>query len=249
MRKKNIFASKAVTAGLVVAAIAAFGISGVTGARAALTYFSENYTSQAQMYDIGVSLMEKSGDAKEFTNVAHRDYTGEATWDEGSVTLLEGLDKTIVPGRTYNEALAVQNTGSIDQYVRVTIRKYWIDDKGNKTQELDPSMIELHLLDANGWTIDKDASTKERTVLYYNDLLEDGEMTTPLSDTIRIDGSVATKVTETTVKEGNYTTITTTYDYDDYGFVLEAKAEAIQSHNADQAAISAWGENKGNFSE
>ena len=195
MKKKNIFASKAVTAGLVVAAIAALGLSGVTGARAALTYFSDNYTSQAQMFDIGVSLMEKSGDADEYTNVAHRDYTGDGTWDEESTTLLEGLDENLVPGKTYNEVLAVQNTGSIDQYVRVTIRKYWVDPDGEKTQELDPSLIDLHLLESNGWIIDEDASTSERTVLYYNDLLEDGETTAPLSDTLTINGDIATKVT------------------------------------------------------
>ncbi|MBE6010374.1 MAG: hypothetical protein E7236_06935 [Lachnospiraceae bacterium] len=249
MKKKNIFASKAMTTGLAIAAVAALGLSGVTGARAALTYVSNNYTSQAQMFDIGVTLMEKSGEATKYIEVAKRDYEGNGAWDEESSKLLEGLDETVVPGKTYNEALAVYNSGHINEYVRVTIKKYWVDKDGNKTQELDPSMIDLHLTENSGWTVDEDASTKERTVLYYNDLLETGDTTAPLSDTISIDGNIATKVTEEPVKAGDYTTITSTYDYDGYGFVLEAKAEAIQSHNADQAAISAWGENKGNFSE
>ena len=248
MKKKNIFASKAMTAGLAIAAVAALGLSGVTGARAALTYFSDTYTSQAQLHHIGVTLLEKSGDADTYTKVAYRDYEGEGAWDEDEATLLENLDETVVPGKTYNEALAVQNSGSINQYVRVIVKKYWIDDQGEKTQELDPSLIDLHFTE-NGWMIDEDASTDERTILYYNDLLESGDTTTPLCDTIMINGSIATKVTEETIRSGDYTTIKTTYDYDGYGFVLEARAEAIQSHNADQAAISAWGENKGNYSE
>lgn len=260
MKRKNRFASKAVTAGLVVAAVAALGLSGVTGARAALTYFSDTYTSQAQMYDIGISLMEKSGNETKYTRVGNRDYTGEGTWDEKATKLLENLDETIVPGVTYNEAIAVENSGTIDEYVRVIIRKYWIkpedpdhleDTKWVKTQKLDPGLIQLHFTDETDekWMIDQNSSTKERTILYYNDLLETGEMTTPLCDTLTIDGQIATKVTETTTTEGGYTTITTTYDYDGYRFVLEARAEAIQDHNANDAAISAWGLNYANFTD
>ena len=39
-------------------AIGCLGFSAVGSTRAALTYYSETYTSRVQMYDIGVTLLE-----------------------------------------------------------------------------------------------------------------------------------------------------------------------------------------------
>ena len=44
--------------------------------------------------------------------------------------MLEGMlaeEEELVVGKKYNEELSVKNTGDIDQYVRVSIYKYWID--------------------------------------------------------------------------------------------------------------------------
>ena len=56
-----------------------------------------------------------------------------------------------------------------------------------------------------------------------------------------IDDVIARKVTEKTEKNGNQTTITTTYDYDGVHFQVEAQVDAVQEHNAEDAAWSAWG--------
>ena len=51
----------------------------------------------------------------------------------------------LVPGKAYPEALSVKNSGTIDQYVRVMVYRYWVDKEGNKTTELSPELIDLNL--------------------------------------------------------------------------------------------------------
>lgn len=89
--------------------------------------------------------------------------------------------------------------------------------------------------------VDEDASTTERTILYYTNILPAGSSTLALSDTLTIDGSIATKVKQDVTEKDGYQTITTTYAYDGYNFQIEAEADAVQTHNAQDAIKSAWG--------
>lgn len=82
--------------------------------------------------------------------------------------------------KAYDEALTVQNSGSIDTFVRVILTKSWTDADGNKNTRLSPDLIDLNLLTDNGWVIDESATTRERTVLYYTRLLPAGERTPQL---------------------------------------------------------------------
>lgn len=41
-------------------------------------------------------------------------------------------------GKAYDEALTVQNSGSIDTFVRVILTKSWTDADGNKNTRLSP---------------------------------------------------------------------------------------------------------------
>ena len=205
--------------------------------RAALTYYSENYGAEVTVSNIGVSLLENG------ETVSRRDYDSKCEWNETIGTLLADLqEETIVPGKEYDEALAVSNSGSIDSYVRVILNKSWTDSEGSTDPNLSPELIDLNLLTDNGWIIDEDASTAERTILYYTNILPAGETTPALSDTVRIDPAVADKVTEeVTTDENGYKTITFTYAYDGYTFELEAEVNAVQTHNAQDAIKSAWG--------
>ena len=111
-----------------------------------------------------------------------------------------------------------------------------------KDTTLSPDLIDLNLTEGSGWVMDEAASTAERTVLYYTRALAPGESTPALSDTLRIDPAVMTKVTETVTEDENgYKTIETSYDYDGYQFRIEAEADAVQTHNAEDAIKSAWG--------
>ena len=244
---KKIIASPLVTVGAFVIAAGLLLFSSIGGARAALTYFSDNYQAQVRLYDIGVTLVE-NGEA-----VSWRDYnsqTADGTWNENTGVLLanmlpEGEDFKL--GKVYPEVLSVTNSGTINEYVRVTVLRYWEDSSGVKDQTLSPDKIHLHFLSGNGWIEDTEAATPERNVFYWTSLLNAGDSTADLTDTISVDAALAKKVTqETTTKTiGNktYTDIKTTYDYNGYRFVVEAKVDAVQEHNAQAAIWSAWGRN------
>lgn len=235
MKRKKKRSFPKVTVLLLAASAVLLVGSGVGSARAALTYYSENYSVQMNMQSIGVSLVEND------QVVSSRDYADADKWEgttEGSLlTNLLGKDETFTPGKKYNEAISVTNSGNIDTFVRVIITKSWQDADGNKNTTLDPQLIELNYLTGNGWVIAEDQSTPERTVLYYTKALPTGESTPALSDTLRINESIASDVNKT-VKDN---TITYTYKYDGYTFHLDAEVDAVQTHNAQDAIKSAWG--------
>lgn len=255
MNKKSKFRSQMTTGILLVAAVLLLMGSVAGGSQAALTYFSETYKARILIYDIGVTLVENEKD------ISWRDYTGaDDKWDEHTGVLLEYMLETeeekeareaarakdekvtepeLILGKAYKEELTVRNSGNIDQYVRVMVYRYWNDEDGNKLTDVSPSLIKLNFLTDNGWIIDEEASTQERTVLYYTKMLKVGETAPLFTDTISIDPSVAKKVTQITSVDGNV--ITTTYDYDGLEFVLEAEVDAVQTHNVKDAIKSAWG--------
>lgn len=234
---KKLLSKPFVTVTAFVLAAGLLLFSGIGGAQAALTYFSETYSGQVQTYDIGVALKENG------ETVSWRNYTGDGGWDETAGALLTKMTaegESVKPGQKYEEVLTVENTGTINQYVRVSIYKYWQDAQGNKVTSVSPELIDLHLT-GDGWLLDESSSTPERTVLYYREVLPVGATTAPFADSLTIDPAIATKVTQTTSTSGGYTTITTTYDYDGLQFCLEASVDAVQEHNAGDAILSAWG--------
>ena len=235
MKRKKKRSFPKVTVLLLAASAVLLVGSGVGSARAALTYYSENYSVQMNMQSIGVSLVEND------QVVSSRDYADADKWEgttEGSLlSNLLGEDEKFTPGKKYDEAISVTNSGNIDTFVRVIITKSWQDAHGGKNTSLDPQLIELNYLTDNGWVVAEDQSTTERTVLYYTKALPVGESTPALSDTIRINESIASEVNKT-VKDN---TITYTYKYDGYTFHLDAEVDAVQTHNAKDAIKSAWG--------
>lgn len=212
--------------------------STVGSTRAALTYYSENYEMRIEVPSIGVSLVE-NGDV-----VGSRNYVGNQWQESGGellANMLPGENEKLVPGRKYDEALRVRNSGTIDSYVRVILYKNWTKDGETVADtELSPDLIDLNLT-GNGWIVDEDASTAERTVLYYTSILPSGQDTSPFSDWLRIDSSIGDKVTETRTTADGWTTVTTTFAYDGYRFNIKAEADAVQTHNAVEAIRSAWG--------
>lgn len=239
-KKKKSFPKKPA---LVLTAAALLLVGSTVGStRAALTYYSENYSAQMNMQSIGVSLLEND------KVVSSRDYVSNNEWKGTSqgtlLTDLLGKDETFTPGKKYNEAISVKNSGTIDTFVRVIITKSWQDEEGKKNTTLSPDLIELNFLTDNGWEIAKDQSEqseqyKERTVLYYTKALEAGKPTPALSDTLRINPSIASDVEQNVSKDGK--TITYTYKYNGYTFHIDAEVDAVQTHNAKDAIKSAWG--------
>jgi len=256
-----------------VTSIALFAVAAVLlitsvigGSRAVLQIESDNYRAEIELYDIGVTLNENG------TAVSSRDYdqSGNSSGDESYWTKTQGKlvdEKNLIDynskkpaegfkvGQKYQELLTVTNSGAnnenhIDSFVRVKVYKYWVytDEKGNasKHPELDASLINLHFVEGNGWTIDKKASNEERTVLYYGSVLPAGKTTSPFADYLVIDPAIQYmgKKTDTSVKtvdNKKITEYTATYDFDGMSFVIEAEVDAVQTHNAQKAVNSAWG--------
>ena len=159
-QKKRIKAvSPVVTVVLFALAVVMLLGGSIGGTRAALTYYSENYEMHIEVPSIGVSLVENDA------VVCSRNYVGNE-WKESKGELLEqmlpGEDEKLVPGKKYVEALKVRNSGTIDSYVRVILYKNWTKDGEKADTELSPDLIELNLT-GNGWIVDEDASTAERT--------------------------------------------------------------------------------------
>lgn len=221
---------------LIVLALVLLGGSIMGSARAALTYYSEDYVAQMDVKSIGVSLVENG------TVVSWRDYLHkDDAWTQKTGELLTNMltkDEKLILNKKYKEELSVTNSGTIDEYIRVTVNRYWVDcDKdgnaiGKKRTDMDPAYIELNFLEGSGWIIDSSASTPERTVLYYTKPLSSGATSALFADTLAIDSSIMNSVAQ----DG-----TQSYFYQDVQFIIDAEVDAVQTHNAEDAIKSAWG--------
>lgn len=257
--KKRDVRSGYLTIALFILAAALLIFSTAGSSRAALTYFSETYGAEVSMLDIGVSLVENG------KTVSSRDYDTERLGDnwlgnpEGVLlsTMLGTPAGKLTLDQPYEERLTVLNSGTIDEYVRVSIYRYWVDANGNKLTNLSPSLIDLNILsdNGNGWTRDWGSETTERTVLYYQNVLPGGATSPDFADTLTIRQSndmelgmrAKVSTTETVDPATGRLIITTTYDYDGVEFVLRVDVDAVQTHNSAAAIQSAWGINMADF--
>lgn len=248
---KNLKKNNALLVAVLVLASCLMIFSGVQTSRAALTLYSGVYVEQIELSQIGVTLMENGED------VAHRDFIGtddaehskksaDQLWDTDNpgvlFTNLLGESEEFKIGKTYDEEIACRNSGAIDEYVRIVLRRYWTDEDGKKLVEQDPTLIKLNPVNDDVWYFNEDESTDEMLVFYYRSLLPAGMMTEPVIDKLSLDEALTYMVTETTyVDEEGFTVIETAFDFDGDRFVLEAEVDAVQNHNADEAMCSAWG--------
>ena len=108
-RIRKLITSPAGTLGAFALAAGLLASSSIGGARAALTYYSETYTSRVQMYDIGVTLLENGQE------VSWRNYDSKrdnGSWQEEKGALLEDMvpeGDSLRIGVWYPEELKVQN--------------------------------------------------------------------------------------------------------------------------------------------
>ncbi len=261
MKKKKKNRSRGVyTTGILFAVAVLLLIGSVAGSsQAALTYYSENYSAQLQTFDIGVTLVENGRD------VSWRNYTQrDDKWYEDGVGLLtdmlyagpNGEQEALQLETYYPEVLCVKNSGNIDEYVRVLIYRYWVDEEERddglpvpiedrkKRTDISPGFIKLSpwngtetgqsgTLSYNGWVLDEAASTNERIVLYYTGVVGTGKTTPPFMDALAISKDVESEF-RISGSDGKYT-------YQNEEFVLEVEADAVQTHNGADAIKSAWG--------
>lgn len=226
--------------------------SAIGSTRAALSDSTE-YFADIDVPWIGVSLYENG------QMISSWEGKGEAKNGELLKNMLSEEEKLVL-NKKYDEKLTVKNSGTIDEFVRVRIYKYWMkDDK--KITTLSPDLIDLHLVnvgkpgDGTPWVIREpegksSEDISECTELYYTGILkpEEGKAkitdnpdrpteTEPFADTLRIDEQIATDVRI----EQNGNIISTIYKYDGVEFHVDVEVDAVQTHNAKDAIKSAWG--------
>ena len=235
--------------------------------RAALRYKSASYGARIQQCCIGVSLMEQCQNDTTTRVAASRDHDHDSKkrnlgdkWlgNEMGVLLgsvednkeensrFLGTDPAVYAGKEYPETICVKNSGEIDEYVRLTIYRYWLNPKGQKVfgsgAGPSPKLIKLNWVNSDVWLHDEKASTEEREVFYYKNLLKKDAVSDPICDKLTIDSEIERWVTQTKTDNGKGgTKIVTSYDYDGWKFCLEAQVDAVQNHNIVDAAKSAWG--------
>ncbi len=232
-------AKKKLTYLMLASAVLLLLSSAVGSTRAALTYYSENYVAKITVSQIGVSLLE-NGEI-----VSSRDYNknewkvntnkGAGSTSGELLSNMLGQEEKLALNKKYDEKLTVKNSGSIDEYVRVRIYRYWMKN-GQKVTTLSPDMIDLNLVNTDQW-IKNPNNTAECVELFYKGILPTGKETKPFADTIRIDGKLASEA----AIETNGDTIKTVYKYDGVEFHVDVEVDAVQTHNAQDEMKSAWG--------
>ena len=241
-KRKKASRGMYVTYGLMALATVLLLGSTIGSTRAALTYYSDNYTAEITVSQIGVSLVE-NGEV-----VSSRDYDNSewrvGTNQEGStsgalLTNMLGEGEKLALNKDYEEKLTVRNSGSIDEYVRVRIYRYWMKD-GKKVTTLSPDLIDLNFANGGQWVQNPDdaqTSGRECVELYYKGILPSGAESAAFVESVCIDGRVASEAKVETKGD----TITTTYKYDGVEFHVDVEVDAVQTHNAQDAIRSAWG--------
>ena len=254
--KKRSKMSKRTMALLVAAGLLLAGGS-VTGTRAALNIQSDLYRAHFYLNHLQVHLMENGHDVCGGEN--NLDGASKITGRLATALKYESLDDpgTVEPGMVYEERIAAKNGNNVDEFVRLTIRKYWVktDEDGKillengepvKASNMDPSWIHLSYNgneDGNtgAWTENKQEATDESRTFYYASDLDPEAVSVELFNQIMIDSKIAEigRVDEQT--EGNKTVYTYIYKYDGCAFFIEADVQAIQTHNVNDAIKSQWG--------
>lgn len=280
MKIRNTKLSKRTLVLLAVTALL-FSGGGFAGTKAALTYFSNDYTAGFELDHLQVHLVENGvdvcHDANKSIYTVHRTndkvaqekipkYKGDLVGYLGyknenkdahygdTPAYKVGTPGKVDPGRTYKEELSARNGNNVDEYVRLTVRKYWVNKEGKKSTDMDPALIKLTYdhgrqdYNSGAWAVNPKEHTPESDTYYLKKKLGAGADSALLFDELTIDGSVAelanmtTDKTFTTRPDGQKVTIITyTYDYDDFTFYIEADVQAIQTHNATDAVKSLWG--------
>ena len=149
----------------------------------------------------------------------------EWTGGESAPVTLAVTDKALMPADNIevDNGYKVDNTGSVDAYIRVTVTKYWADGKG-KTTDLDASSIQLGLNSTDWLQAEKlfAGNAGETEDYYYKYPVPAGHSTSERLETIGIPADLTNEYADKTVK-------------------LEAVADGVQFAGADAADLNASG--------
>lgn len=242
-------------------------ITTVNATRAALNEKAENNDVTMTLNYIGVSL-EECTDGNNYSQISYKTWSGD-NWSEGGSGKLSsdklGALKSGV--KDYRIRVSANEVSTINEYVRVVVRKYWTKTGANGASEkdfsLNPNFINIvfntETNDKGTWILDPSYSkNSECKILYYDTPIgpegNEEKFAQVTSDVIKGIGlndtakdakentvSIKDYYKKTVTKEDNKTITTYEYLYDGKSFVIEIEADAVQVHNAVPAIKSAWG--------
>ncbi|MBR5638092.1 MAG: hypothetical protein IKW81_14335 [Pseudobutyrivibrio sp.] len=234
-------------AGLLLVAGSAFGSTKAEKAQGATVESVEFQTAK-----ISAKLQEKQGE--NYVDVAgvkvHEDGTTE---DFANALLFKSLanvkagSELLKVENPYEEKIQVLNDsdGEYPEYIRVVVRKYWVDEENKKDSSLDPTLIKLDV--ADGWGAIESDSHEEVVYYYRNPVNQTTEANKPVdfvkSITFdrRIKDDHTTTITKTPVEGGTLIESTGAYGYNGKSFVVEMRVDAVQAHSGAEAMHGAWG--------
>lgn len=167
---------------------------------------STNVNSKMSAAKLGVAIVQNDAFGK--------DAEKEVTFDK------------VMPGATVEHDLKVENTKDKDVYIRVTLTKYWVDEKGKKQTSADAALINT-LSNWTDWIVVDDAENSNNEVMYfyYKKPVKANEATTSFLRQVQC----STKI------EDNI--------YAKYSIKLDVDVEAVQTVGAKDAILSEWGMN------
>ncbi|MBQ9708338.1 MAG: hypothetical protein IJV66_04040 [Firmicutes bacterium] len=254
---KTLISKRTIALACVAVLLFTFGsVMGVRAARQAPAIQSSDLEADFELQHLGVHLLENG------KLVGLRSDGGIVAGGNGKLLEYMASEEdpygTFVPGKKYEEKIAAQNRTNVDQYLRITIHKYWQDpvrdEEGNitgfiKNTALEPKLIKLtygnKAYNDSAWTVNERESTEESETYYYNKALPGNSKTADLFNQLVVSNEILSDVTseESKVTEGNTTrtVITYVYKYDDKYIGLEADVQALQTHNANDAIKGIWG--------
>lgn len=259
MKKKSRFSKR--TMALLVAAVLLLAGGTVTGTRAALNIQSDYYRAHFYLNYLQVHLLENGKDVCGGKNTLDGEHktVGILAADLGYKD--DNNLGSVEPGKIYQEKIAARNDEDVDEFVRLTIRKYWAatDENGKVIKEngavkkspvLNPGQIHLmykgkDACNSNAWAENPAERTDESRTYYYKSVLKAGKDSEPVFDQLMIDKSIVKlgKVNQEPEdpQPGDRIVYTYEYKYDGCVFYIEADVQAIQTHNINDAIKSQWG--------
>ncbi len=253
---------------LLCLALGSLAFTTVSAVRATPSTQSELYTANMNTSRIGVTLQEKTPDSDEWNDVAYRNFDGSGAWDpakgEKGTPVFSGLQ--LSAGDEYLDDFRVLNSGTIDEYVRVIVYKYWLaedpqDEQMEKDLSLDARYIQVLYSDSGNWLKDTVYSTSEKEIWYYalplaaaKEAQDDtpaveAEFSDVLIKGLMLDGEIkkaytADEIVDVVEDEDGvttYTTITYDYAYNGRSFKIILEVDGVQARHGQDAITSAWG--------
>lgn len=174
----------------------------------------------------GVSLVENGNEITEHD-------------EEDNLILFDNINsKKIKPGKKNSYELAVENSGTTNEFVRITVTKSISCIEG---ESISSSLLRLGLDDGKNWIIDENTSTENTITMYCKKMLKAGQISANAINEFSIDNEALRLIKEETIEETDgYKTINIGYKLDNAVIAINVIVEAIQAVDVENAIKSMW---------